>query len=228
MDPKFSAQIQNQYKYKSNMNKIQKLKPQKKVQNGKGCCRAARMKMDPAKSGSLFLLWPPLAPFAKVWLRAKPIQNRSQNAKSPPLPSPTNLKCILRNAPIKPVIKCERVSRFLIKVDLVENWVAGRFVKTSLKLHQSRADAHNIFRRELILPVLQRNPVFRFKKSTRAEELSKTSKTGDDFDDLAMTRKIVRVWNRSKVPTKSVPLKEIQPMPNCILICLGMSDKSKL
>ena len=99
------------------------------------------MKMDPAKSGSLFLLWPPLAPFAKVWLRAKPIQNRSQNAKSPPLPSPTNLKCILRNAPIKPVIKCERVSRFLIKVDLVENWVAGRFVKTSLKLHQSRADA---------------------------------------------------------------------------------------
>ena len=47
-----------------------------------------------------------------------------------------------------------------------------------------------------------------------------------------MTRKIVLVWNRSKAPTKSAPLSldtaGCQPMPNCILICLGMSDKSKL
>ena len=52
-----------------------------------------------------------------------------------------------------------------------------------------------------ILFSVSRNPV--------AEELLKTSKTGDDFDDLAMTRKMVRVWNRSKlkVPTPVGPSK---------------------
>ena len=74
--------------------------------------------------------------------------------------------------------------------------------------------------------------LFSVSRNPLAEELSKTSKTGDDFDDLAMTRKIVLVWNRSKAPTKSAPLSldtaGCQPMPNCILICLGMSDKSKL
>lgn len=82
------------------------------------------------------------------------------------------------------------------------------------------------------ISAIQINPVVPVKKSTLAEELWKTSKTGDDFDDLAMTRKIVLVWNRSKAPTKSAPLSldtaGCQPMPNCILICLGMSDKSKL
>ena len=34
---------------------------------------------------------------------------------------------------------CEHVSWFLIKVDLVENEGAGRFVKTSLKLHSNNA-----------------------------------------------------------------------------------------
>ena len=84
-------------------------------------CREARMKMDPAKSGLL----PPLAsisPLQRWWEPKTNSEHGSQNAKwHPPLPPPTNLECILRNTLINYVIKCQLVSWFLIKVDLVEN-----------------------------------------------------------------------------------------------------------
>ena len=92
-------------------------------------------------------------------------------------------------------------------------------MRTTLKLHPSNVRNINItsvqkdFLSLLVfteISAIQINPVVPVKKSTLAEELWKTSKTGDDFDDLAMTRKIVLVWNRSKAPTKSAPLKEIR------------------
>ena len=79
-------------------------------------------------------------------------------------------------------------------------------MRTTLKLHPSNVRNINIaFVQKDFVPIIlsllifteisaiQRNPVVRVKKSTLAEELWKTSKTGDDFDDLAMTRKIVLV-----------------------------------
>ena len=141
------------------------------------------------------------------------------------------MECFLRNT----LIKCQHVSWFLIKVDLVENWGAGRFVKTSLKLHSNNAQllwTKHHFSSKKWLQTICISPSFSLKipkpdfteilfsvsRNPLAEELSKTSKTGDDFDDLAMTRKIARVWNRSKVPTKSVPLKEIRQASRCPIV----------
>ena len=103
-------------------------------------------------------------------------------------------------------------------------------MKSTLKLHPS--DARTLFSRYFLhrircQPVVLfteipkpefKEILFSVSRNPLAEELSKTSKTGDDFDDLAMTRKIVRVWNRSKVPTKSVPLKEIRQAGRCPIV----------
>ena len=80
--------------------------------------------MDPAKSGlssSSGLHYPALA---RMGGSLKPIQNTDPKMQNAPLDQfgrGVAGECILRNTPINSVIKCQHVSWFLIKVDLVEN-----------------------------------------------------------------------------------------------------------